>query len=615
MHRLWRQGSPWLRLGAVVLSCAGCASLTGQDETSETLREAILAAMQRELADARASPSPRVTTRQVDLAQLGIPEPVIAELGQMAGPASYAGATLPAEQDLLGRPRRTVAISLQRAVQTAAEHNLELQFARLAPAISEAQVVAAEAAFDWTLFSNLDWESRDAPQPTPLVFNPATGTLTRTGSEADVRQTITSTTGLRRLLDSGATVTLQQELVYSDVRSPGIDLLPDPSGRATLAMQLDQPLLRNFGSDVALAQVRLNRNAERAAIAQLKADLIRIVSETEQAYWDLLRAQRDLLILKRLEQRGIEVRDQIRARVDAGLGKPAEFYDAAARVEERRANVLRAQNALAAASDRLKLLLNDPDLTLGSDVLVLPVDEPVDEPIQFGLLDAITTAVQGRPELQQALLSIDDTSIRRRLADNARLPQLNLRLQTRLAALETNLGEAYGETFDGQFVDYLVGLAFEQPIGNRAAEALYRQRRLETMQAVAAYVNTVRQVVAEVITALRNVQTNYHLIEQTRVSRVAAAESLRSFLIQKEETEGYTIELLNLELNRQEALAQRERDEVQALVDYMDAITDLHAAMGTTLERNRIRFVVPDVDDVHEPVRWSGWSEANREAP
>jgi hypothetical protein len=102
----------------------------------------------------------------------------------------------------------------------------------------------------------------------------------------------------------------------------------------------------------------------------------------------------------------------------------------------------------------------------------------------------------------------------------------------------------------------------------------------------------------EVKGSLDNVTTNFELIEIVRVARIAAAEELRTLLVEKQTIAGYTVERLDLELNRQESLAQKERDEVAALTDYHTAIADLYAAMGKSLDRNRINFVVPDADEV-----------------
>ncbi|QYK46981.1 MAG: TolC family protein [Phycisphaeraceae bacterium] len=572
--------------GAMLLSLsAGCESPLRASSEAE-LRRSVVEKVQRELAESKANPALRETTRDVGVSRLDLKPETLKTLDEMAGPGAYAGRELPLPDDLTATPARTVTISLEHAIRSAVERNLQVQFARLAPAVSGAQLVTAEAAFDWTFFSNLEYSNVDEPRSRQST----SGILTGVSSEQ--RQAVSSTTGLRKPLETGGSFQVQQELIYTDNSTPGLRVSPDPASQLAVTVQLDQPLLRNFGSDVALAQVRLSRNAERESVARLKRDLISTVTDTERAYWQVVQAKRDLEILRRLLERGVEVRDQLAQRrtLDA---TPAQIADATARVERRRADLLRAQTALRRASDRLKLLINDPDLPVGGEVILLPADSALDAPVAYSLADSITTALEKRPEIQQAILSIDDTSIRQRVAEQNRLPQLDMRLQTRFLALEDNAGEAY-ENLDGSFVDYLVGLFFEQQIGNRAPEAELRRRRIERMQATISYQNTVQQIVLEVKNALDNMTTSYKLIEQTRTSRYAATEVLRALLVEKETIRGYTVERLDLELNRQESLANAEREEVAALIDYNVSLAELAAATGMALERNRIDFKVED---------------------
>ncbi|HHN78042.1 MAG TPA: TolC family protein, partial [Phycisphaerales bacterium] len=262
--------------------------------------------------------------------------------------------------------------------------------------------------------------------------------------------------------------------------------------------------------------------------------------------------------------------------------------------------VLKAQRALRRASDRLKLLMNDPTLPVGSERLLLPTDDALDEPLAYSLVDEIETAIEHRPEVDTALLDIDDASIRSVVAENGVLPRLDLRVQAAMRGLEEYAGRAYGEIAQNEFLDdFLVGLFFEQPVGNRGPEAEYRRRRLERMRSVIAYRRVVQGIVLEVKNALDDVVTNYRLIDQARAGRIAAAESVRTLLVEKKLTNtGYTVERLNVELTRQDALAAAERAEVRALIDYNTAIARLHRATGTTLERNRINFVVPDTNQL-----------------
>lgn len=580
-----------LAAASLALLAGGCASpLAVQSERD--LRRSVLDSVRRELAQAQQAPEPRVTQREEGLARLDLKPELMPTYERMAGPQSYDKNAFPMDNDLLGRPQKTVPLTLEKAIRMAAERNLQIQFARLQPAVAEAQVVAAQAAFDTTFFNNFEYDNLDQPQPQQTSGGIPSGATT------NQRQTVSNSTGLRRNLTTGGQVTLQQDLNYTNVTTPGFGINPDPANEVGWTLRLDQPLLRGFGSDVTLAQVRINKNAERDAVASLKRDMIRVLTEAERDYWTLVQARYNLLIVQRLYERGVEVRNQIVTRFQTIRDvKAAQVADANARVERRRADVIRAQQAFRAASDALKAIVNDPSTPVGAEELLVPVDDALDAPITFALADVLTNAIRNRPEVQQAILSIDNTSIRQQVADNARLPRLDLRLQTRIAGLRDNFGNAYGDAAEGQFIDYLVGFQFEQPLGNRAAEAQYRQRRLERMQATVAYRNTIQQILLEVKQALRQVVTNYILIEQARVARYAETENLRALTVENMILQGLTIERLDLLFQRQESLAAAEQTEVQALSDYNTSLAQLYGAMGTALEHNNIEFKIPEADD------------------
>ncbi|MBL0922042.1 MAG: TolC family protein [Phycisphaerales bacterium] len=573
---------------AAILFAAGCAGPFESTEQSQALRRSVMESVAREARAAEpvgAEASPRTLTRTPG--EVSFPPERMAELERMAGPASYRGVAPPESTDLLGQQSGEVTLSLEAAIGAAIENNLDVQAARLAPAISGARVIAAEAAFDWVFFGGVDWSSLDQPRVVPAINGIPVGSAVNRG------QSVGFDTGVRRRLSSGGAFSVSQGLTDSDNETPGLTTFPDPANTTYLDVGLAQPLLRGFGSDVNLAEIRLARNAERDSIESLRGELIRIVTETERAYWNLHLQRQTLLIQQRLLERGVGTRDVLQGRLDFDV-KPAEYSDAVARVESRRAAVIRAQNRVRAASDALKVLINDPDLTVASETLLAPSDAPVEAPIQYSFLDSVLCALERRPEIQRAILRIDDASIRQQVAENGRLPLLDLALRTRFNGLDNDVGDAYGDISDASFVDYIAGLLFEQPIGNRFAEAEFRARRLERMRAVVDYRNATQQGVLEVKTALRNVKTNYQLIEQTRASRLAAAENLRTLQVEEDTLRGLTPDFLDLKLRRQEALALAEFEEVSALVEYSNSIADLHRAAGDALERNRIQFVVPE---------------------
>jgi outer membrane protein TolC len=313
----------------------------------------------------------------------------------------------------------------------------------------------------------------------------------------------------------------------------------------------------------------------------------------------LYRARNNLKIVQRLLDRGIETQREIRIRADVDAD-PAEVADADARVQERRQTLIQSQTAVREASDRLKTAMSDPRFPVAGEMLLLPIDTPVDQAIEYGLFDAYQSALRRRPEIYQALLSLDNTAIRRRVAENGLLPQLDLRAQFAISDLDDEFSSSLGNAYGFSRQSWLLGLNFELPIGNRAAEATRNERRIQQLQATIAYQNTVQGVIGEVRTSLRRTREAYERIGQSIGARLAAANRVRVLDIQRETIAVNTPERLNLEFQAQERLAAAEQAEVGSLVDYMVGIANLHAAMGTALERNGVRFIVPDAGPTTE---------------
>ena len=69
---------------------------------------------------------------------------------------------------------------------------------------------------------------------------------------------------------------------------------------------------------------------------------------------------------------------------------------------------------------------------------------------------------------------------------------------------------------------------------------------------------------------------------------------MRALAVDEESIAQLTPEFLALKFFRQDGLAIAQVAEAVALADYNVAIANLHAAMGTALERNRIELKVVD---------------------
>lgn len=498
---------------------------------------------------------------------------------EMSGADAYTGQTLNAGDSLLtNATAESVSLDLRSAIRKAIEYNLDLRVARLNPQISALQIEQAEAVFDSVLFAEANFAELDTPQPPGVI-------AAFSGDQQSATRTLS--TGIRQDLTTGGRITARADVNRSQ-QNPSVFGV-NRFYTSDLLLQLEQPLLRGFGEDVTLANIELAGIANQADEAALTQAMIELAAGVEQAYWQLVAARSSLLVQQRLYERTIDMRDKLEPRVGFDL-LLADLNEVNARVDQRKGDVLRAQQNVRTLSDALKRLINDPDLPVIDETLLEPSDNPVEDAIAFSLLDQVTTALQERPEIETALLAIDDADVRRVVADNAELPILNLVASATANGLDVNSGgDALTDTLDFDYIDWALGLQFERPWGNRAAESLFEQRTLERQRALENYRSEAQLVTLEVKDALRSVGTNYQLIDTTRSQRRASALSLEVAAIQLEkggrnEAETFTTRVDRV-LARQDALAQAELAEVQTLSDYMIAVSELRRATGTSLKQ------------------------------
>lgn len=574
------RSAPFLLLPALLTGCRNPL----KQEAEGQLRESVLNYQTRELSK---TPSRSVTLTRPPSALREQLADRIPTLEQMAGPTLHNAESPDLGIDLTGDAIQSQAINLEDAIQFAVKNNLRAQIAGITPAVSETDVITAEARFDALFFTNVNWTKTDERQQ--IVRSGFTSSNPFNASETDAYET-----GLRKSLISGATLSVSTSVTRTDNQTPNTRAAPDPAYESAVEVALEQPLLRGFGSQVNMAEVRLNRNANRADIQDYKKQLLQVVRETETAYWNLYVARYAYQVQTKLLERGVETRDILKARANFDVS-PAELADAISRVETRGVSVERARTQILTSSDQLKQLVNDPGVPVASEIAFLPLEKPVDQAIVFNLVDCVIMAIQNRPEVQQAILQIDDASIRQMLAANLRLPRLNVSGRVRWNGLSDQPYDAYKVAEDQNFINFVLQMAFEVPLGNREAQARYQRARMQRVQAVLTYEQAVQNVTREVKEALRAVDLNYKLLERTRDARLAAAENLRTLEVREETNAQLSPEFLNVKFSRQESLAQAELEEVRALAEYQTSLADLYFAMGTGLEHNGIRFVVPDV--------------------
>ena len=515
------------------------------------------------------------------------------QLDAMGPQAANAGVGLDVGPDLDGKAPREVILTLQQAVSSCVQNNLGVQQARLEEAMSQAEIIKAEAVFDTVLFAKGGYQRSNIPQPTVDLGGGGAGFLLNPAAD---KRIATLESGFEQRFATGGNLAVSTKMQRQEFGEPDTNdtISPNPSYLNSLNLTLSQPLLRNFGTDVNLANLRVSRNQDRRALQGLRRSLLDTVARTEALYWQVYVARARLVSVRWLLSVGEDVRALLERRreYDTSL---AQYADAVSKVEDRRASVIRAERDLQRGVNELKRAMNDPRLPVGGSETIVVVDVPVDQAIRYSVADAMTTTLAQNPGVAMALLSIDDASIGIDVADNGRLPQLDLETSGALYGLSSGFGDSWQELGDNDWLEWAVGATFRQPIGNRAAEAEYRQARLARSRSVIIYKTAVQSAVLDVRNALQDAFAAYRLIAQTRAQRLAAAENMRALALDEQNIAQLTPEFLALKFFRQDGLSATQISEAIALADYNIAIANLYAVMGTALERNRIELSLVDV--------------------
>jgi len=465
----------------------------------------------------------------------------------------------------------TVYLSLAECVRRALANNLAIRFEGYSPAIETTRIVEAEAQFDPQVFFNFTENKQNAPSSVPEID----GTTTDTRS---------INTGLAKLLATGAAV--QAGYSFSRVDSDLSEQVGslDPAYTTNYALEIRQPLLRNFGIDFNRAQIRVSRNNHEISVERFRRQAQDTLLEVERRYWELVQARRQACVVAEVLAQAETLLDTVQKRVIFD-SIPAQIPQTEARVAERQAEYVRAKAALRDAEDRLKHVLNDPQLNAAEDLEIVPTDNPVLEPMVVDTLAELQTALENRSELREAELQIKNAHIALGVAKNQALPRFDVTFRTTFNSLGSNPDDAWDKLNAADFIEYMVMLEFEWPIGNRGPRAAVRRARLEQSQALVGLKRVTEEIILSVNLAVRDLQTSFNEIMPNIQQAQASGEFIRMLELRKETMDANT---LNTIFGSQESLAAARVRLLQALVGYNIAIVNLERSKGTLLKYNNV---------------------------
>ena len=398
--------------------------------------------------------------------------------------------TLPREQPPASA--ETLRLTRDEAVRMAMENNPELAVVRYEPGASDARVAAAHAAFLPTFTSGLNRNS--AATPPVNLFSGEAGIQTDYWS-ADA--------GLgQRLKWGGASYNVSFMSQRTTTDNPFTSFTP--SLTSALQAIFSQPLLRDFKTDAARAQVEIeNRNRDIADI-QVRERTAQVAANAEAGYWALVAALASVDVQQRSLDLAQELERNNRARVDVGQSPPLDLVAARAEVAQRQENLIIARTTALQAEDLLRTLIVDPKRT---DYWSVRLDPAERQPVVTGapnVDEAVRRALAERSDIAQARKQIENSDTNVALAKNQTLPDLRAQATyltngqggsrlireggfpgTIVGLQNTSFGSVLGQVLGADYPTWTVGLSLSYPLGHSASEANLARARIEREQSMA----------------------------------------------------------------------------------------------------------------------------------
>jgi outer membrane protein TolC len=377
----------------------------------------------------------------------------------------------------------------------------------------------------------------------------------------------------------------------------------NPSLSSALNVNFSQPLLRNRGASVNRLNLMMARSRYGIAGSTLKNSLTQLISEAENAYWDVVQARENLRVAQNARKLAVDSLALSQKELDLGAISPLDIYNPEQQLANAELTVSQARFSLTQAENALRKQIGadlDPDIRRTP----LELTETVESAVASEPLDAeqqVARAILARPDLKAALQSLDTDDLQIRQAKNEILPNLSLTGSYTTQGVGGNVyagslgglaappipggfGDSLSQMFGFGYPVYSFGLNLSLPIRNHAATADMADALVQKKRDSLTVRNSQQAIRLSVLNAVSNVESSKESLKLALVARGFAAKYLDA------ENQKFQLgsEPMQFVLQAQTQLSQAESAVVQAQVGLRRNLLNLFTQTGELLDQRGI---------------------------
>lgn len=460
-----------------------------------------------------------------------------------------------------------IEITVERAILLALQNNRSLRIEKLNPSVHRTFEDEEQAAFDpllsgWIAFSRERGEERSRVSSS-FIEN----TTTTANSELEVSKFYPTGT------DVGLGISADRN--WSDLYTDQY--------ASRIGLSVTQALLQGAGIRTNLANLYQARLDTEISEYELRGFAEALIAQVEETYWDYALAQSRIRIFKEYLKVAEQQLKEIEEMVAVGKLAETEVTAAQAEIALQRQGLISARSTMATTRLRLLRLMNPQGINPWDREVILKDLPKVPEVTLDSLQAHVDVAMRLRPDLNQARVGIQRGDLEIVKTKNGLLPKMDLFVTFGKTGYADSFGSSVSE-ITGDSYDFSAGLSLQYPLRNRDAQARHRRSMLRRSQAGEALTN---------LTQLAELDVRSGYIEVNRAKEQISA----SIATRRLQEEKLRIETEKLRVGRSTVflVSRAQRDllssqiaDVQAVVNYLNALVELYRLEGTLLQRRGI---------------------------
>ena len=476
--------------------------------------------------------------------------------------------------DPAGRP-----LSLTDCFTEALKHNLNLQIEQTAPQISLYNLQSAYSGYDPTF----NFSGQHLYNDSGASFQNGQHVAGSDYNEQFYSSGFNGGTPWGMTYDLAGNVSRTTGKNFATLGGTNYFLPFQNSGGQVGALTLTQPLLKNFWIDSTRLTIRVNKNRLKYSEQGLRGQVITTVTAVENAYYELIYAresvnvQQEALVLAQTQL------DQDKQRVQVGSLAPLDVQQDEAQVAQSRANLLAAENTMSIDQNALKNLLTD-HYSQWHDVEIQPTATLAAERELFDVQDSWNKGMTGRPDLVQARLNVEAQGIQLKYFRNQLFPEVDLIGSYGYNGSGQNFNDTFNQFSDANRPFYSYGAQLSIPLGNVGARNNLKSGKATEKQLLLQLKQLEQNVMVQIDDAVKAAQSAWESVDATKSARIYAEAALDAEQKKYAVGKSTTFTVLQLQKN----LTSARSDEIRALANYNQALANLAAAEGSTLERHNL---------------------------